>query len=175
MFRQLPTIVYPYDGGVELAATIMAALPLRLNVDRTFMIERRLVGDGETPESLAYKLYKNVDFHWTLLVINKIRDPYTEWPMESDVIKSYSDLKHRCDSTSTIKTFIDLRDGSEVDDLTKADLVAAGIPYPVHMQPVSFFEYENQRNDERRNIIAITPAHIHTFVDMYEDAVKARL
>lgn len=172
MFEKIGTINYPYNGGVELAAIILSVLPQRLNIDRSYVIERKVVGDGETPEMLAWRWYKRPDLHWVLMYINAVRDPLTEWPMAEAVLKEYADLKWGKDSYSTIHHLVDTRDGSELHDFDAAEIIAAAPPYPQHIHPVSIFEYEQTLNNKRREIMAIAPRYIHEFVSLYEDTIR---
>lgn len=174
MFEKLPSLAYPYSGGVELAGLALANLPGRIDIDKSYLLERKIIMDGETPESLAYKLYKRADLHWTLLYINNIRDPHTEWPMRDGFVRRFADLKHGLNSLETIHHFVDLRDGSEIHDLAAQELVTAGPPYPEHLQPVTYYEMEVAANNERRKIIAITAKHIHDFCELYENLIRGR-
>ena len=43
-------------------------------------LQKRIVGDGERPEDIATRLYRNPFYNWTILVINDITDVYAQWP-----------------------------------------------------------------------------------------------
>ena len=174
MFAKLSTLKYPYTGGVELAGLALANLPGRLDIDKSYLIERKIVLDGETPESLAYKLYRRADLHWTLLYLNNIRDPHTEWPIREGFLREFADLKYSLNSMETIHHFRDLRDNTEIHDYEAKALIEAGPPYPEHLHPVSYYEMEVDANNERRKIIAITSKHIHDFAELYENLIRGR-
>ena len=174
MFKKMGVLTYPYDGGVELAAIALANLPSRLNIDKSYLIESKIVRDGESPEALAHLYYKRADLHWTLLYINSIRDPYTEWPMREGFIRTYADAKYNLDSMATIHYLIDTRDGRVIDGSEMAGIVAASPPYPLHIHPVSYFEHEQTANNKRREIIAVSSRYIHDFCDLYEDLLRGK-
>lgn len=167
MFDNLKSMVYPYDGGVELAALVLANLPVRLNIDRTFIIEKKFVGDGETAESLAWRLWKRPDYHWVLLYVNAIRDPYTEWPMRDGNIQAYANKKYGFETMNIIHHFVDVNTA----EIVEANLVP---PYPANLSPVSYLEHERNLNNARRNIVAITPKYISVFVDAYNELIAGK-
>lgn len=172
MFEKIGVLQYPYNGGVELAAIVLSVLPQRLNIDKSYVIEKKVIGDGETPEVLAWRWYKRPDLHWVLMYINSVRDPLTEWPIAEANLKVYADEKWGVDSASTIHHFTDLLTGDELQDFQAAEIVAAGTPYPANLHPVSVFEYEQAENNKRREILAIAPRYIHEFVSLYEDMIR---
>ncbi len=167
MFDNLKTLQYPYDGGVDLAALVLANLPIRLNIDRTFIIEKKYVGDGETAENLAWRLWKRADYHWVLLYINAIRDPYTEWPMRNELIHSYANTKYGFETMNVVHHFIVLNTGEWVE----ADLQP---PYPANLTPITYLEHERNLNNARREIVAITPKYINNFVDAYNELIAGK-
>jgi hypothetical protein len=173
MFRKMGVMTYPYDGGVELAAIVLANLPSRLNIDKSYLIESKIVRDGETPEALAHLYYKRADLHWTLLYINSIRDPYTEWPMREGFIRTYADAKYNLNSMTTIRHLLDTRDGRVIED-AEMDAIVSSPPYPLFIHPVSYFEHEQTENNKRREIIAVSAKYILDFCDLYEDLLRGK-
>jgi hypothetical protein len=49
---------------------------------QTYLMPENVL-DGETPDLMAYRFYGNPQYHWVLLIINNIVDPYQEWPLAS--------------------------------------------------------------------------------------------
>ena len=174
MFEKLPVLPYPYTGGVELAGLPLANLPGRVDIDKSYLIERKIVLDGETPESLAHKLYRRADLHWTLLYLNNVRDPHTEWPIRAAFLREFADLKHGLNSMETIHHFVDIRDGREIYDMEAEVFITAGPPYPEWLHPVSYYEMEVDANNERRKIVAITSRYILDFVELYENLIRGK-
>ena len=39
------------------------------------------IKNGETPESIAFKLYGDAELHWVVMLINNITDRFHDWPM----------------------------------------------------------------------------------------------
>ena len=52
------------------------------------------IKDGDTPESIAYDFYGDVEYHWVVLLYNNILDPQFDWPLEDRSLSRYIDSKY---------------------------------------------------------------------------------
>lgn len=52
------------------------------------------IKDGDTPESLAYKLYDSPNRHWIILGFNDILDPQYDWPLDERTFYRYVEEKY---------------------------------------------------------------------------------
>ena len=50
--------------------------------------------NAERPEVLAYKVYKNQNHHWILMLANNIVDPIHDWVMQQEVFEEYIDARY---------------------------------------------------------------------------------
>jgi len=53
-----------------------------------------VVPDGESPETVAYKYYGSAQYHWVLLLINKVRDPQWDWHLSAKAFDRYVSKKY---------------------------------------------------------------------------------
>jgi hypothetical protein len=53
------------------------------------------IKDGDTPEILAAKVYKDPGAYWIILYANEIVDPQFDWPLNSDAFYKYMVDKYR--------------------------------------------------------------------------------
>lgn len=53
-----------------------------------------VIQDGDTPENLADKIYKNSQAHWIILYANDIYDPQYDWPLTYDAFNKYLENKY---------------------------------------------------------------------------------
>jgi hypothetical protein len=53
-----------------------------------------LIKDGEKPEHIAERVYQRPDYHWVVLMSNKIYNPYYDWPLSSQDLDSYVYVKY---------------------------------------------------------------------------------
>jgi len=83
-FSKFPILHYDInkDNNRKLAVDILKRISLRENVKNELSYSQKYtIQDGETPEMVAYKFYGNVGFHWIILLLNEITNPYTHWPI----------------------------------------------------------------------------------------------
>lgn len=50
--------------------------------------------DGDTPEIVSYKAYGDPEYHWAIILVNNLKDPYFDVPLpinalESTILKKY--------------------------------------------------------------------------------------
>jgi hypothetical protein len=98
-FNKFSTIPYKFDlqqnnvaAAVNLltSAKFLDTFPERSNkcyVDY-------LVKDGEKPEHISQRVYQRPDYHWIVLMSNKIYNPYYDWPMSSQDLDEYIYIKY---------------------------------------------------------------------------------
>ena len=80
-FDMFPNIYYSAKGDGKF--TIQKNLLSRLKINEK--IKQNILGfdyydvkDGETPEMIAHKYYGDVNYHWTILLVNDIVDYYED-------------------------------------------------------------------------------------------------
>lgn len=88
-FKNFPKVLYSFgDGNVAAMKdlTVYAEVIDEIKNNGSFYSSYYIM-DGERPDQVAFKLYKNAELHWTLYLLNdSIRE--LGWPMKTlDVIK----------------------------------------------------------------------------------------
>jgi hypothetical protein len=53
-----------------------------------------IVKDGEKPEHIATRAYGRPDFHWVVLLSNRIYNPYSDWPLSQVELDAYCEKKY---------------------------------------------------------------------------------
>lgn len=53
-----------------------------------------IVSDGETPEIIADKIYKDSNRHWIILMMNDIVDPQFDWPLNDSSLNKLIEVKY---------------------------------------------------------------------------------
>ena len=59
---------------------------LRSKVKTNTLYDTYDVKNGETPESIAFKLYGDSELHWIIMLVNDITDRYHQWSMSDETI-----------------------------------------------------------------------------------------
>ena len=96
-FDNFPVI--PYDsvgkGYFKDVTNLLRRVGVRAKVKtNTMLFDTYDVKEGETPESIADKLYDDPELHWVILLVNNIADRYHQWPMNTPQFQSYVTEKY---------------------------------------------------------------------------------
>lgn len=90
-FEKLPQTYYTLDNRktVQIVTNILTRVvfneELKNNLSAYYLYN---IQDGDTPENLAYQLYGDSNLHWVILHLNEILDPYFEWPVRINTLKT---------------------------------------------------------------------------------------
>ena len=90
--KNFPTIEYDSVGNGEFkdVKNLLRRVALNTKVKtNTLLYDTYDVKEGETPESIADKLYDDPELHWVIMIINDITDRYHQWPMTVPQFEAY--------------------------------------------------------------------------------------
>jgi hypothetical protein len=173
LFKNLPII--EYNG--KLARNLMVSSKV---VDDTFnnpnAFLKYTVEDDESPEEVAFNFYGSVFFSWLVLMSNKILDVYNEWPKSYKQLTNFYVQKYGSvpAAKETILHYSNPKYGFTINQDTfsrysNSDFVDATISIDrTGWEPVTAFEYHEERNDNLRNIDLIDPS----FIDQVQEEVE---
>ena len=176
-FKQFPTIPYDSTGTGEFkdVKNLLRRVAVRQKVKtNTLFYDTYDVKQGETPESIADKLYDNPEFHWVVLLVNDIIDRYHQWPMSysqflqfvndkysnPNGVHHYEIAQSSGDTTKTIEVYANSALYSGDTDFYNTATIITNI------------EYEDNRQDELRKIRLLDPRFLTQFVEEYENLMK---
>lgn len=163
------------DGSSVAATDIMvrtSIIPTLLNAPALFY--EYDIQEGDTPEIIADKYYKDSYRYWLVLFSNQIVDPQWEWPLNYQEFNDYLAVKYpttdvyttvydyqetvtqydQTTQTTTINTF-------EIDETTYNTLVtgtntytpsSGAVTITVSKRVRSIFDYEFETNESKRSI-----------------------
>ena len=165
-FANFPLI--PYDsvgnGEFKIVTNLLKRVALRSKVkSNTLLFDTYDVKEGETPESIADKLYDDPELHWVILLTNDITDRYHQWPMSSSQFLAFINDKYS-DVDATHHYEISQTSG---DTTIKINVGTVNTDYPAATL-ITNFEYEEARQDTLRKVRLLDPAYIGTFVAEYK-------
>lgn len=85
-FTYYPKIAYTLQNngsGLDFVTNITTNFSFLGDIlDNTSNYYEYNIGEGDTPENLAHKIYGNSEYHWLILKTNNILDVKTDWPLE---------------------------------------------------------------------------------------------
>jgi hypothetical protein len=96
-FEKFPITFYSLDNleTVQLVRNIFLRLSINQNIKENLSLyDEYDVLDGETPEIVADKFYKNPQYHWLILHMNEILDPRFDWPLSQNNLVKYAQSKY---------------------------------------------------------------------------------
>lgn len=96
-FKYFPVVPYSFDGtNIDFVRNILNKASFESQFkENTVVYYQYVIGEGETPEMVSHKFYGSADKHWTLLLLNEILHPQFDWPMNSQNLVDFIDLKYR--------------------------------------------------------------------------------
>jgi hypothetical protein len=168
-FANFPLIPYDSvgDGNFKVVTNLLKRVAVRAKVrTNTALYDTYDVKDGETPEILADKLYKDAELHWVILLVNDITDRYHQWPQNTNQFIAYINDKYsNVDATHHYEI-------SQVsgDTTIKIDI---GTDNTEHSgaSVVTNYEYEEDLQDKKRKIRLLDPRYLGAFVAEYEKLI----
>ena len=169
-FAQFPTI--PYDstgtGKFKDVKNLLRRVGLRQKVKvNTMFFDTYDVKNGETPESIAFKLYDNAELHWVVMLVNNITDRFHDWPMtEAQFLNFINDKYSNPDAVHHYE--IEQESG---DTSIKINIGTDNTDYPTATL-ITNYEHEQEVQDNKRKIRLLDPSFIDDFVDEFKLLIK---
>lgn len=146
----------------------------------TYFTKYQVIGD-ERPDNVAKKIYNDSELDWVVLISNNILDVYDEWPMTQNSFYEYIDQKYGSfDNASKTKHYetIEIRDSYDNIVLEKGLIVNQNFEFTYYdkvlselktvtdiTKAVTFFEYEENIQNEKRNIYLIKPIYLNIILN----------
>lgn len=171
-FQNFPTI--PYDaegnGNVKDVTNLLRRVAVRSKIeDNTALFDTYDVREGDTPESLAYKLYGDINLHWVILLFNKIKDVYHDWPMRQNQFNKYLEDKYGTTGLNAVHHYEIAQTSGHTT--TKIDVGLDNTLYP-SATAVTNLQYEERLQDEKRRIKLLDPRYVDAFVTEFNEKIK---
>ena len=172
-FKAHKTIDYVIDGEVN---TMTNLTKTSLLVDKEQSVLKSIIVNSRSPEQVAYDEYGDAKLYWTILYVNNVIDPFTEWYMPQEQLYQYCLYKYGSENAMyTVIYFMNIVTNEIITGLDAErffQMVANGTRLPEEIESVTNFEHERNLN-ENRNIIKIIPnANITLFVEQFKKSLK---
>lgn len=177
-FRELPDIEYQSplsDRNSSLdyvrVKNLFRRVKLRDDLKNVFTLFNKYeIKEGARPDSVAEELYNKADYDWVILISAGIVNVRDEWPLSNYHLYNYTLEKYGSEINATkhyeTKEIKDdsgrviLPAGKVVDsDFTILSLTPSQV-----VVPVTNYEYEVRKNEEKRSIYVLKPEYVGVFV-----------
>ena len=95
-YKKYPRIDYPsLNGKKKLAVDILKRFRIStLATERIPYWEEYTLKDSDTPETLAYTLYDDINLYWLVYLVNGVVNPHEDWLMGSTKFENYIESKY---------------------------------------------------------------------------------
>jgi hypothetical protein len=192
-FRRVPNFEYVNRlpdakiGDYNIVKNFFKRGKLREDIfqDLSFFTKYQVEGD-DRPDNVAFKVYGDSNLDWLILIANNVVNIQTEWPLPQNdfdrfVLDKYGDYE-------TLYSGIHHYETTEVTNSQGVVIVPAGLQvasdYTVTYYdyfidslvnvrdaviPVTNYEYEENIENNKRNIFVLKPAYISVALDDLEE------
>ena len=197
-FRRLPNLDYPSllkerESNTDFVQTknLFRRVKIREDLFANFMQfdKYEVIGD-ERPDNVAEKVYGNDGLDWVILLSNNIIDINNEWPMNQSQLNMFLEEKYTPQQLVSIHHYetLELRDnknqlilpaGLVVDADFNMEYLSGGQVKSTNslvdgrpVKAVTFYDYENDLNDQKRNINVLKQEFLGLFIKDFERIMK---
>ena len=171
-FDSMPKILYDSKGNgeVKVVTNLLKRVAVRTKIKTNALIlDTYNVKNGETPESIADKLYDDPELHWVVLMINDITDRYHQWPMYEQQFNTYVNEKYS-DPDGVHHYEISQTSGDtsvKVEVYNNSALFSGDTDFYSGASIITNRQYEEREQDKKRQIKLLDPAFLDQFVEEY--------
>ena len=167
--------VIPYDsvgqGTFKDVTNLLRRVALNAKVKtNTLLYDTYDVKEGETPESVAFNLYGNAEFHWVVMLVNDITDRYHQWPMRYSQFLQYVNDKY--DDVNAVHHYeITQTSGdttTKIEVYSNSALFSGDTDFYGTATAVTNLEYGESLQDQRRKIKLLDPQYLPQFISEFE-------
>jgi hypothetical protein len=169
-FKNFPLMTYLYKVGDKEKLIAVKDITLNVRIRKQILSNITLfedidVVDGDTPERIADKIYRNPNYHWIIMLCNERFHYADEFPLSQEQLQRYVEIKYGADNSEAQhmlfgRLHFETADGQVVDE-----------DHPLS-EPVSNYEYEFRENEKKRRIKIIHPRLVEQVVSDIEDILE---
>ena len=169
-FDNFPTI--PYDseltGQFKDVKNLLRRVGVRAKVkSNASLFDTYDVKNGETPETIAFKMYGDANLHWVVMLLNDITDRYHDWPMsEAQFLQFVNEKYSNVDAVHHYEI-----SQSSGDTSVKINVGTDNTDYPT-ATAITNFEHEQEQQDIKRKIRLLDPSFIADFVEEFKSLMS---
>ena len=186
-FRELPNLQYqsPSSSRISSASYVTAKnifrrMKIRDDLKNVFSIfNKYTINDGDRPDTVAKDFYGKSNLDWVVLITANIINVRDEWPLSSKELYDFTVSKYGLTEINNVKHYettevknnrgiIILPAGNVVDEnfeIPKPDIVNQDTAVINPVRGITYYEYESQLNEEKRNISVLRSEYLQQFLN----------
>jgi len=174
-FSRFPKIAYDISGdnNYKLVTDILRRVKIKSAIrDNTSLFDKYDIQNGESPETVAYKIYGDAKYHWVILLLNDVTNRYYDWPLDNYAFEEY--VKNKYTNPGAVHHYEKIQSSGRTtsngpEDYSHKIEVNSDA---VGAQAVSNYEYERRLQDQKRQIKLLDPAYLPSFEQEFNKLVR---
>ena len=190
-FKYFPTVSYPFTDDARITITvtnILKRMALRKKTENfLFFYETFLLSEHDTPELVSTKVYGSPNFHWVILLANKIANPRYDWMLDNFTFTNWVEKKYRGDRMIMEDGFnlcYETNDKIITEDTHSSRHNADAVHHYEDSEgyqvmstatgatAISNRIYEEAINETRREINILQPKYLSLFVEEFKGSIQ---
>jgi len=174
-FSQFPKILYDIngDGNNKVLPDIFRRIKIRSKLkDNYALLDKYDVENGESPETVAYKVYGSTDYWYVVCLMNNVVNRQHDWPLSYQAFEEYVNDKY--DNPGAVHHYEKLQSSGHTVSEGPADYdhyVEVNADDP-DGQSVSNYEYEQRLQDQKRQIQILNPSYLPAFLEEFRKLIR---
>jgi len=183
-FSNFPRILYDIEGKNSTTPEHIVAVNLMIRQKFRDAIKEEISmyypyvipEEMSRPDVLAFNIYGDIKYTWTIFMVNNILDPYWEWPMDSKNFGMYLSNKYGSVDTSKItlhhyeqiihsRTEVTGTADSIPERVVEIDYTTYRAVGEDNRKIVYAYEYEVDKNEANRSISLVDASYISGVLD----------
>jgi len=174
-FSQFPKILYDIngDGTNKVLPDIFRRIKIRSKLkDNYALLDKYDVENGESPETVAYKVYGSTDYWYVVCLMNNVVNRQHDWPLSYQAFEEYVNDKY--DNPGAVHHYEKLQSSGHTLSEGPADYdhyVEVNADDP-DGQSVSNYEYEQRLQDQKRQIQILNPSYLPAFLEEFRKLIR---
>ena len=175
-FNEFPKIDYNMtgiNGNVKEVTDIWRRVKVRSKIaNNVALFDNFDVPEGDSPETVAYKVYGSAEYFWVVCLMNNVVNRYYDWPLDEFNFQQY--LKDKYDNPAGIHHYEAVQSSGKQKGDGPADyshLIEVNSDYP-GAQSVSNRQYEERIQDKKRQIRVLSPQYLAAFEDEFVNLIR---
>ena len=161
------------DGNLKLVPDIFRRIKVKSKIkDNLSLLDKFDVESGDTPESIAYKVYGDAEYFWVICLMNNIVNRYYDWPLDEYSFQKF--LSEKYTNPDAVHHYEKPQSSGETESQAPGDYshMVEVNSNTVGAQAVSNAEYERRIQDEKRQIQVLQPQYLSAFVSEFRKLIR---
>ena len=174
-FNKFPKLLYDMknDGEKKIIPDIFRRVKVRSKIkDNIALFDRYDVDEGDTPETVSYKLYGSTKYFYIVCLMNDVVNRFFDWPLDEFSFQKFVQDKYT--NPGAIHHYeITQRSGEQTGDgpADSTHKIECNANEP-GAEAVSNIEYERRLQDKKRQIKVLSPTYLSLFEEELNNLLK---